>query len=66
MAGINESAARIDFLMGNHMATNHAIAVVISHICSREAIVLDYSNVRGQGARHLVEGTLDPIAGIFH
>ena len=49
MAGINESAARIDFLMGNHMATNHAIAVVISHICPRESIILDYSNVQITG-----------------
>ena len=23
-------------------------------------------NVRGQGTRHLVEGTLDPIVGIYH
>ena len=28
-------------------------------------IIMDSSNVRGQGTRHLVTGTLDPLVGDF-
>ena len=51
---------------------NHSRAVVVIPSqwakvhCARGGHIYSGANVRGQGTRHLVAGTLDPLVGTFH
>ena len=41
------------------------IALLPHHPPASLGIIIFIANVRGQGTRHLVEGTLDPLVGIL-